>query len=184
MNLHFEIQLLSDWHCGSGLGAGAETDAEILKNEHGLPYIPGKTIKGLLKDALYEIQQFDASVPPDLVDIIFGSVASNSMGSPKGKTFFSNANLSAEEQQDLLKNNLSTFLYRNIASTSIEKETGVAKSKSLRTMEVCVPIKLQGFINDVEEAEAKHLKKAALWVRSLGVNRNRGLGRCQFVILD
>lgn len=181
MNLTFEIQFLSDWHCGSGLGAGAESDAEMIKDENGLPYIPGKTIKGLLRDALDEIRHFDEEVSIDVIQTIFGAAATKNIGSKKGKAFFSNAILPINEQHDLASHELTPFLYRNIASTSIEKETGVAKNKSLRTMEVCVPLKLIGFISGVDENEIEHIKKAALWIRSLGVNRNRGLGRCQFV---
>ncbi|MBK8390620.1 MAG: hypothetical protein IPL23_15620 [Saprospiraceae bacterium] len=46
MELKYKIEILSEWHIGSGLGAGAETDAEILKDYQGLPYIPERPLKG------------------------------------------------------------------------------------------------------------------------------------------
>ena len=181
--MKYKINLLSDWHCGSGLSAGVESDAEVLKDDSNLPYIPGKTIKGLLKDALMEMPEHYA--PRDMVGKLFGREEKDKDGmvirTHKGSLFFSNATLCAEEQEEVVPE-LAEFLYRNISSTTIN-ENGVAKPKTLRTMEVCIPISLVGEIAGIENEEEKTLiKKAIQWVRHLGVNRNRGLGRCQFII--
>ena len=48
--LHYSITFHGDWHCGSGMAAGAELDALVIKDGRGLPYIPGKTIKGLFRE--------------------------------------------------------------------------------------------------------------------------------------
>ncbi len=185
--MKYKIDLLSDWHCGSGLSAGAESDAEVLKDEKNLPYIPGKTIKGLLRDALMEMP--DVYAPRDLVGQLFGweEKGKDKNGKEKvkrthkGRLFFTSAVLSAEEQKEVVPS-LADFLYRNISSTTIN-ENGVAKPKTLRTMEVCMPITLEGEIDGIKNEEEKALiKKATQWIRHLGVNRNRGLGRCQFRI--
>ena len=47
--LTYQIQFHSYWHCGSGLAAGAGVDALVVKDANGLPFVPGKTIKGLLR---------------------------------------------------------------------------------------------------------------------------------------
>ena len=99
-----------------------------------------------------------------------------------GKTFFSNAELGKTEQKEITKE-LSTHLYKNIASTKIDKN-GIAKKSSLRTMEVCIPVTLLGEII-IEEENAEYIdifEKAFKWTRYIGVNRNRGLGRCKFLI--
>lgn len=181
MELKYTIEILSEWHIGSGLGAGAETDAEILKDEQGLPYIPGKTIKGLLKDAFNDI----ADVKPDKItkdDIIriFGEYDNESKKSLAGHSYFENATLDPSERVEIIENGLHGFLFKNMASTAINNN-GIAYDKSLRTMEVCMPLKLHGTIN-VEEAHKEKIKIAAKWARHLGINRNRGLGRCKFVI--
>lgn len=45
MDIKYKIEFFSNWHCGSGLAAGADVDALVVKDCNGLPYVPGKTIK-------------------------------------------------------------------------------------------------------------------------------------------
>jgi CRISPR/Cas system CSM-associated protein Csm3 (group 7 of RAMP superfamily) len=181
MELKYKIEILSEWHIGSGLGAGAETDAEILKDEQGLPYIPGKTIKGLLKDAFYDITDVKSDIISyDDIVRIFGNYDNESNQSIAGHSYFANATLDPIESEEIVGNGLQKFLFKNIASTAIDKN-GIADDKSLRTMEGCMPLKLQGTII-VEEADKEKIKIAAKWARHLGINRNRGLGRCKFII--
>lgn len=176
MELTYNILFLSDWHCGSGLSGGAEADVTVIKDDRNLPYIAGKTIKGLLKEALEDIAEVNQCTKGD-IDAIFGIEAYDTNDK---KAFFSNATLSKEEREDIAPE-LSDFLYRNIASTQI-KPNGTAKESSLRVMEVCIPITLEGKITGIASQEQKDLlTKALKWVRHVGVNRNRGLGRCKFV---
>jgi len=183
MTIHYQIQFLSDWHCGSGLSSGAEADAEVLKDENKLPYIPGKTIKGLLKDALLEMCEANSGIEQHSIDGMFGLEIKKDekvVGTKNGSAFFSNATLSTEEIKEISPA-MAEFMYRNIASTAIEK-TGVAEKKSLRSTEVCMPVILHGTIDGVEEQETEIIIKAAKWVRHIGVKRNRGLGRCRIIV--
>ena len=45
--VHFE----SDWHVGSGAGIPGSVDRQVLRDAAGFPYVPGKTITGILRDA-------------------------------------------------------------------------------------------------------------------------------------
>ncbi len=183
IEIKYTIQLYSDWHCGSGLGAGAETDAEVIKDVHNLPYVPGKTIKGLLKEACEEISEVQSSdITSQLVTSIFGN-SDDKKESTAGAVFFANAVLPQEEQNEIKSNRLQEYLYRNIASTAIT-ENGIAKQNSLRVIEVCIPINLEGKIEVENDAQVKAIKLAMQWVRHLGTNRNRGLGRCKFSIIS
>ncbi len=184
------IQFLSDWHVGSGLSAGAQSDAEVLKDEKGLPYIPGKTIKGLLKDALFEMPENQAD--RKIINKLFGYEVKDATGkvirTEAGALRFSNACLPEAEQSEIIPE-LAEHLYHYYTSTTIT-EKGVAKPRSLRTMEVCMPLILEGNISCFKEGKIRELVseekelliKAFKWTRRLGVNRNRGLGRCQFNI--
>jgi len=178
--IKYKIEMLSDWHVGSGLDSGADADVLVLKDENNLPYIPGKTIKGLLKDSLLDIAELKHQDIGSKIDDLFGKVNSDN-STETGKLFFSNAELSEAEQTDINSNNLSSKLYKNIASTSID-EKGIAKRSSLRTMEVCIPGILYGMIEG-GEIDSDLFEMAFKWTRQLGVNRNRGLGRCKFSIL-
>lgn len=175
MTLTYTLTFLSDWHCGSGLSGGAEADAIVIKDASNLPYVPGKTIKGLISDALHEIKELSTIVPDTAISTLLTTSES------KPAAFFSNAELSAEEKEDIGEG-LSHFFYRNIASTQIESTTGTAKPHSLRVKEVTIPVTLTGTVSGVNSEELKVLEMAFKWIRCLGVNRNRGLGRCKFVI--
>ena len=195
MRIKYQIKMLTDWHVGSGLDSGANADSLVLKDSNRLPYIPGKTIKGLLKDALNEM----ADVKPELkehINHIFGYAKANTekesdkstekeadKSTVKGTAFFSNAELSEEEQNDIVTNKYQSYLYRNLATTAIAKN-GIAKAKSLRTMEVTMPLTLEGEIEVTDSKDVEVLEMAFKWLRHLGVNRNRGLGRCKFFKKD
>ncbi|MEO7176726.1 MAG: RAMP superfamily CRISPR-associated protein [Saprospiraceae bacterium] len=176
MKLSFQIKFLSDWHCGSGLTLGAEADAEVIKDKNGLPYIPGKTIKGLLRSALESVVEFGNKYTLENIDNIFGKNAENV--NIAGKAHFSSAKLNANEAEGL-RPDISSLLYRNIASTSIN-EDGVAVAGSLRTIQVCMPITLSAHIEGISEDDVPIIEYAFKLVRHVGVNRNHGLGRCQF----
>lgn len=189
MELTYKIIFLSDWHCGSGLSGGAEADATVIKDDRNLPYIAGKTIKGLVREALEEMQDVKPNSEERILinDILGYEVIDKKTGkvieTNSGMVFFSNATLPKEEREDITPE-LSDFLYRNIASTQIEKN-GTAKDNSLRVMEVCIPITLEGEISGLtSEKQNDLLIKALKWVRHLGVNRNRGLGICKFEIIS
>lgn len=178
----YRIDFLSFWHCGSGLGAGSKSDSDCLKDANGLPFIPGKTIKGLVREAfedLCKMQQLE-----DFLDLFGLEDQSADYLAQQSKLLFSNATLEKKEQEDILVYKLTPYLYRNITSISIDPMRHVAESGSLRVKEVCVPVSLVGSIEyrgeqDIEPLLAKSLKL----IRSMGVNRNRGLGRCNFSLL-
>jgi CRISPR/Cas system CSM-associated protein Csm3 (group 7 of RAMP superfamily) len=184
MTINYQIQFLSDWHCGSGLSSGADADAEVLKDINMLPYVPGKTIKGLLRDAVSEMPFEAAGFEQETIDAIFGCermVNGKITETKPGSAFFSNAELGEIEKKDLL-GELADYLYKKKASTAID-DMGVAKSGSLRNIEVCIPVCLYGHIEVIKESERDIIEKALKWVRHIGVNRNRGLGRCKINLI-
>lgn len=178
--LYYSVEFLSDWHVGSGLDSGTNADMSVLKDENDLPYLPGKTIKGLLRDAMQDMVEVK-KVDQDKLDYIFGKDTGNKT-STSGNAFFSNATIATSEKEKIIKQKLARFLFRNISSTAINAN-GIAKGKSLRVMEVCQPITLYGEIKIIEETPESLLFDAGKLVRCLGIQRNRGLGRCQITIV-
>jgi CRISPR/Cas system CSM-associated protein Csm3 (group 7 of RAMP superfamily) len=181
--IKYSITFLSDWHAGSGLSSGANADSIVIKDKHNFPYLPGKTIKGLLRDALEDIKAVQTGlVDETMMYNLFGMINSDTSTSA-GSLHFSNVVL---EEKAQISEEMTEFFYRNFASTTIEKN-GVAKQGSLRTIEVTVPMTLHGEVSNTKEFQEKEiemLKMAMLWTRSLGANRNRGLGRCQIQLID
>lgn len=188
MILTYNINMLGYWQCGSGLSAGAEADSGVIKDADGLPFVPGKTIKGLLREAAMEMLNCHA-IDDNLMKAVFGYTSSKeSEHSQKketrtypGNARFSNAEIAGPER-DEIKGTLAPYLYDIIASTSVDLKTGTAESQSLRSIEVVVPVVLTGQIECTTEAEQELLKNCMKWVKTLGAHRNRGLGRCKFTI--
>ncbi|GAA4829482.1 RAMP superfamily CRISPR-associated protein [Algivirga pacifica] len=177
----YDIQFYADWHAGSGLSAGMESDSTCLKDSNGLPFLPGRTTKGLLRtegERLCALGKYS----DELLTWVFGAGENKDKGvtGKQGKVFFTDASLPKSEQKAL--KGKETYLYRNIASTAIDKSTGVAKEGSLRVMEVTVPLKLEGVIYVEQEKELvrEFLHDCLRGVKLLGANRHRGLGRCEF----
>lgn len=183
MKLKYTITLLSEWHAGSGLSGGASADSITLKDERGLPYLPGKTIKGLLRDSLEEIKNLQRSKCSDEDFIhLFGNSEEKPDDNDFGtKSHFTNAVLTQIEQDEIVSNKLQAHLYSNITSTTIDQD-GLAKNKTLRSMELCVPVTLEAYISGVSDKEIELLTMAMQWTRNLGMKRNRGFGKCKFEI--
>ena len=188
MILTYNIKMLGYWHCGSGLSAGAEADSSVIKDADGLPFVPGKTIKGLLREAAMEMLNCHA-IDENLMKAVFGYTSSKESEYAQkketrtypGNARFSNAELAGPER-DELKGTLAPYLYDIIASTSIDPTTGTAETQTLRSIEVAVPVVLTGQIECADDAAKGLLMDCMKWVRSLGAHRNRGLGRCKFII--
>lgn len=182
MRIKYKITFLSDWHAGSGLSSGADADAVVIKDDQNLPYLPGKTIKGLLKDVFNDFAEIQSDqLYKEFIRNNFGEYIDTDKKSHMGGLFFSNAELSQKEKASISKE-LSQLLYRNLASTAIS-ENGVAEYSSLRNIQVCIPVVLNGYIDGVHPEDIYHFEAAFKYLRHIGSNRNRGLGRCSFEII-
>ena len=181
MDITYKIEFFSEWHCGSGLSAGADTDALVIKDSEGFPYIPGKTLKGLFREAieeLIELKDTSTEIEKKAFKNSFGYFSDNKAEGKKGSIFFTNAELELKEQIKQAK--AQCYLFRRITSTAIDN--GVAEANSLRSMETVVPCTLTGEILDIDDSLETLMKDSAMFIKRLGQNRNRGLGRCDIKI--
>ena len=48
------------WHAGTGRGGGEDADALVARDCHGLPFLPGRHLKGLLRDACFRLERWQA----------------------------------------------------------------------------------------------------------------------------
>ena len=181
-----DIEMLSYWHIGSGKGQGADVDAVVLKDENDLPYIPGRTIKGLFREAFSTLRDCELC-GKDVLLSLFGDEG-KTRNSTQGRLIFANAVLNDADKCWLLSEDGSpcrAVLYDCFSSTKIDKN-GIAEDHSLHTIEATVPLTLCTEIsmysaNDEDETE-RYIKKACSLIRVLGLNRNRGMGRCRFTL--
>ncbi|MCR9290706.1 MAG: RAMP superfamily CRISPR-associated protein [Bacteroidetes bacterium] len=182
MEITYQIQFHSFWHSGSGLSGGVVTDATVLKDENGLPYIAGKTLKGLLREAAQKILNSGTRlITQDFFNQVFGA-KKQSTGTI---CHFTNAYLSENlaNANDLQQNK--SLLYQQLSSTAIN-EKGQAVAHSLRQMEVTIPLVLYAQIIDFPNNSdfEKELNYCLQYVKAMGTKRHRGLGRCDWSIIQ
>ncbi|MCR4942214.1 MAG: CRISPR-associated protein [Campylobacter sp.] len=170
--IRYEIKFFDYWHVSSGLSGGAALDSYVIKDEQNLPFVPGKTIKGLVRE-MANLQN------PELCEKCFGKEGLADDNTAISTCYFSNAILDKTEANEITSQNLSSYLYEVRSSTKLD-ENGIAEDNSLRSIEVTIPLSLHGEIEAKPEHETL-IKNALKMIKRLGLNRNRGLGRCEFI---
>ena len=169
MTLKYKINFLDYWHLSSGLSAGAKLDSAVVKDKDGIAYVPGKTLKGLAREMAELLGN------NEFVKVCFGEEGVN-----MGICYFSNAKLDDVSRQEIVLHKLQDKLYDEIASTKIDN--GLAVDGSLREIEVVIPLTLNGTVNNIPEIYKGEMIKALHMIHRMGLNRNRGLGRCSIQV--
>jgi len=178
--IKYKVEFFTDWHCGSGLSSGSDLDLLVIKDKDHLPYIPGKTIKGLVRESIEEICNFQNTKNANEIIAVFGEESKS-----QGCVFFTNIEMNKDLRKSIISNKLQKYLYRSIASTAIHNEgekKGTAIENSLRKMEVTVPCSLEGEILDVPDDFVEMMEAGLKFIKRLGQNRNRGLGNCRIIV--
>jgi CRISPR/Cas system CSM-associated protein Csm3 (group 7 of RAMP superfamily) len=180
-----KFDLHTDWHIGDGKNAGAYADALTLKDAKGLPYLPGKSVKGLLREA-FTLASENNWLNPNTVELLFGCEGDSGIAQ-QGLIEVTSAELHPSEYAFITQHpQAKSKLYRTIASTSIDHTTGVAKDGSLRSTEVTVPMSLYSKVTfrDCSSTDAREAieKLGALigdvctLIFGIGAKRHRGFG--------
>ncbi|MBF0332963.1 MAG: hypothetical protein HQL40_04845 [Alphaproteobacteria bacterium] len=203
MRLHFDF--ISPWHCGSGHGRGAAADQTVIRDRHGLPVVPGKTVKGLFRHAVACLEGW-GHLPAETTQVLFGTrteVAGGRRTLP-GCLGFADAALAPDVTAWLTQGadpgeeaRLAAQLFLEYQSTAVASETGTAARHTLRTVEATIPLRLETGIDFRPDALAQWdavpagavgpAGPAAGWacaircamplVAQAGAFRNRGFGR-------
>ena len=189
------IALFGFWRAGTGRGYGVGVDAVVRRDEVGLPLLPGRHLRGLLRDALETLTILgDSSVPPGTAERLFGRPAGDgetrhdgtpgivTVGSahlPGAWRAYARALPAAQRTTEFAP------LFPRLSSTTIDDHSGTAKSGGLRTAEVAVPMELHASIGGpLGKEDIDALRAAARWVRAVGGGRTRGLGRARLSLRE
>ncbi len=194
------IAIQTYWHPGTGRGSGFYLDATTHTGADGLPRLPGRTLKGLLRDAVYRAERWGwPEVSAGTTRALFGSrttlddTAASSAGdenlSTPGRLRVADATLPAEVTTYLsvpVHQHLIAGLYREHFSTAINDQ-GVAVSRSLRGMQVVVPVTLEAEVSELPAIHTATEHEIGNWqdllagvfplINAVGAYRNRGFGR-------
>jgi len=203
--LWLEIKLESDGAFSRGDGAAGEVNSELQQELNGLPYLSGKTLKGLLSATCAEVlDALKQSTKKETFEAwrnsaarLFGSPGSKA--SESGQLHVGNACLPEDLRQAIGQQVQSKQLTRLQVleslttirhQTAMNAETGAALEHSLRAIRVI----LRGasftarldFISALDGKKmdaAEHKRDLALLaacaktLRRAGAHRNRGLGK-------
>lgn len=182
--MNYKIKFYSIWHCGSGLSAGADLDSLVIKDKNRMPFIPGKTLKGLIKEAVEDYLSLSEKNKEQNIQDLFYKTFGDEKNGIVGDAFFSNASLNTDEYNAIIADKLQKYLYVGISSTAIDETTGTADPHSLRRMQGVVPCTLYAEINNIPLKMEDVIKKGISMIKRMGQNRNRGFGRCDFQICE
>lgn len=201
--LWLKVDLLSGVLVGSGVAAPGVADRDVVTGPTGLPYIPGKRLKGLWSDAyelLHGLKGAEELGLPAFVKMFPKGGAEQS-----GPLYVRTAQLAGaaqldgwlsavlRSQKDRHEENLQpeevTALYTELRhQTAIDPKTGAAKEETLRTSRVLrsglcffAPVQLR------EGAPAGALRALALSaaaIQRMGTSRSRGLGKVACALLE
>lgn len=193
MKFKLEIELKSDLCASSGESMGSYIDSDVCYDESGIPYIPSKRIKGLLRECAEEYCECDNSLK-NCIDTIFGEEGKRN----PGKLKIDNAYIREYRQviDDLKKlpkefkqyasrqKILNNYTYTRY-QTAVDESTGTSLENSLRSTRVIKQNNI--FIADIDinatDEEIKLLNISAKLLQHMGINRTRGYGEvvCKIV---
>jgi CRISPR-associated protein Csx10 len=190
------IRLISDALIGSGEGYGALIDSDVVFDDAGIPYIPARRIKGMLRDSAEEAFEiikigFPSFLKVDLIKELFGAPGLTESARISIANFYiyeyeknykwfnyycSDKNIGKYISKDLIINSF----------TNLRKQTtiadGVAKKNSLRTIRVVnkgITFSGEIEISDNNSELKKLLVLSCLNLKYIGTKRKRGLGEVE-----
>ena len=193
------IHLLSDLCSGSGDTHNSSVDTDVVYSSRGIPYIPGKALKGCIRESMLELMNFGL-VKSKSFSYLFDKDGS-CIQFPEGAFLKDHKNMEEDlrHSQYHPQEVLDLYTYKR-KQTSINPETGAALKNHLRAKRVvrsgvefeCVVTITERFeeSEDCEKAAedlkniVEDFKKAAENVVHIGINRTRGLGLIQVSVTD
>jgi len=200
--MKLRLTLLSDATFGRGDGVAGLVDAEVEHDEYGMPYLRGRTLKGLLAEEaaniLFALSQF-----ADKDQINRWKQAARFLFGYPGSDLEANANLHVSDAhlpEDLRQAaiaDISTKRYTPAevlnSLTTVRRQTamdesGVPEGETLRAMRVILrETDFEADLHFLRPQDGDSLAFLAACVKALrrvGTGRNRGRGRVRAALLD
>lgn len=180
------INFDSEWLVAGGESLLGTADMAPLRDAEGFPVVPGRTLRGILREAVASIDDFhgdEASWAIRLFGRRLSAADSEGQTYSQGVARIGTASLVAEVAGRCATLDEKRDLYGSIRRTALDDDR-VAKPHSLREMEVCIPgLCLMADVEAPTDADLHALAFACGLVRTLGHGRSRGLGRCRLSLV-
>jgi len=197
INLEVEIELCSATQIGSGEGWGSIIDSDTVFDKYGIPYLPGRRVKGLLRESAKEVlEMFDEAginiIARDSLEELFGKPGNMSTLMCTVNNFYLRNYKTLKQWTEWGKTKYSAFFSKDIIEnvfTEVRQQTrvdkdGVAEENSLRTKRVLK----RGLIfkGNVSVEDNKGFLKLLVFscanLQRIGSDRNRGLGKVNCIV--
>lgn len=178
------------WQPGTGLGSGAHLDELAHVDADGLPELPGRTLKGLLRDAVTRAVEL-GWVEKGITERFFGRRDDTDDGrTSPGCLRVGSARLPEAERRWLANDEAAAEraqLFAEISATAIDRHSGSAVEHSLRGIQVVLPLRISAPIGPVPGHDApadwaRVLERSLPLIRAVGSGRSRGLGRATLTL--
>ncbi len=188
MDISIRIKFESDWHVGSGTEIPGIADQAVVRDHDGLPYVPAKTLTGILRDGCEFVANLLGNGWHDVVDAIFGTQSTtHNSGIRPARLSIRPAYLEGKDEiladRDLGLKDFLTFIKPQV---KIDPKTGRTEEHKLFFTEVvragtCL-IAQAHVSDDLTISEKALLIAGARAVRRIGGKRRRGLGKCRLTV--
>ena len=189
------IKFLSEWQVSSGIGDGYLADNKISRDSNGFPYIPGRAVKGALREGATLLSGCEGRDDlKNVNEIIFGTASQDDKVNQAGIIRVGGAHLDEDLASFLnsLDDDSKLGVLKDMISYRSEtrlKEDKQVVDGSLRRLECGIPeLELEADI-EIENSSAlseewldSYLSAVCAAVKSIGGDRARGLGKCRITV--
>lgn len=177
------IELLSDLCVSTGESYNSYIDTDVVYDDYGMPYIPGKRIKGCIREAALELVEFGVA-SKEAYDRLFGDENSSTLFSLDNAYLIDYDkyiyDLKNCKDKELVYPSRVLGMYTYSRTQTAVGTNGAADEGSLRTIRVINKgLKFQATLNEnvaLSEEEKDLLTKSVGMVKHMGNSRTRGLG--------
>jgi len=182
INKTLKMELLSDLCPTSGDGFAGFVDTDVNFDKSGLPYIPGKRIKGCLRECGLDIISIDGNYI-DKFKALFGEIGASVSGALNiGNGMVENYNEIVKGIENAHRSELAE-LYTSVR-TRTKMEKGKAVPGTLRTTRVLNKGDIYEFPVSLTTETNEFFEMCVKLFRSMGLNRSRGLGEINCTLVD
>jgi len=194
MSLSLKVVFTSDWHIGSGASGVEGIDRGVVRDNHGFPYIPAKSMTGVLRDSLEDLTSALGPGWDEWVTFLMGTQPALDLDTATSAPVPATVSVRPLHLSDRLRARLDsdearlrcTFVK---AGVSIDRYTGSARKGLLNFAEMARPAVLHGRIDIDVEGPARDtavalVAAACAYTESIGGGRRKGSGRCTVTLLD
>ncbi|ORX23353.1 hypothetical protein BVF91_07455 [Thermoanaerobacterium sp. PSU-2] len=198
--MHIKVELKSDLCISSGEGLSGIIDVDVIYDDNGIPYLPAKRFKGILREAAEDISDiYPEKYSQKIINDLFGDPETNSVGElyiDNGyienyhtiAKFIKMCNNNKSYKNLFPKQYVKSYFTNIHQQTAIDRKNGISKDKSLRVIRTIkkgnlfyLNINIDSIIDYDKKVEL--LRDACKIIRHIGLSRTRGLGevRCKLI---